>query len=156
MSCCVLPSVILPVRIAGVLKKNILKTIRICGKILTWIRFFADGHTRRTIAMLIRKGTKLIKHVFPKEIRGDVTFGFDDPYNTGIANAACSALYPVWERKFSLTPDFSGKVLEGEASVRGRIVVAYVLWILLSAIFNRDFRYVRNYLKSQKEGNADG
>ena len=148
--------VFLPLQAARLVRKIVLKTVRICVKIAVWIRFAADPRTRRAVAVLLRKGKKLIRHALPKHARGHVTYGFEDPYQTGLLCAASSAFYPVWSERFTLTPDFQEKVLEGEAEIRGRIVAGYVLIVFLTLWFNRDFRYLRTFLKNQKEDKADG
>lgn len=72
----------------------------------------------------------VIKHISPGTIRGNIHFGFDEPYKTGRIIGYMSMLPAVYRKKLYWEPDFYNKVMEGELFVKGRIRLGYILRIV--------------------------
>jgi len=101
---------------------------------------YADNESNHaTISLLSESLVKLLKHILPGRLRGDVTFGFEDPYYTGKVLQYAAMLYPVFHF-LQVHPLFDEKRLEGEMEFKGKIRLSYVLWIAAKVYFNRDFR----------------
>lgn len=92
---------------------------------------------------LVRGSTgKLLRHVRPRKIRGYLTFGFEDPYHTGLCLGAVSVVYPWYHKTLTIEPDFRHKVLEADLYLRGRIFGVYALYILIRVYFDKNIKYM--------------
>lgn len=111
----------IPLRILRAISNFWLTVREICGKIRQWRSFLNSPELRAALRAVLRNGKKLLRHVLPKQIRGSVHFGFDDPAFTGQVLAVISLAYPVLPRKLTVIPDFDGQFLEADVSARGRI-----------------------------------
>ena len=102
--------------------------------------FLSDGVHQSAFLKCLAELKKLLFRLRPKQCRGEIRFGFEDPSLTGKVLAGTSMLYPYWGEHVYCCPDFEEKVLEGEVSVKGafRILPAAVMgWNLL---WNRNVR----------------
>ena len=102
--------------------------------------FLSDGVHQSAFLKCFSELKKLLFRLRPKQCRGKIRFGFEDPSLTGKVLAGASMLYPYWGEHAYCYPDFEEKVLEGEVSVKGafRILPAAVMgWNLL---WNRNVR----------------
>ncbi len=102
--------------------------------------FLSDGVHQSAFLKCLAELKKLLFRLRPKQCRGEIRFGFEDPCLTGKVLAGASMLYPYWGEHVYCCPDFEEKVLEGEVSVKGafRILPAAVMgWNLL---WNRNVR----------------
>ena len=96
--------------------------------------FLSDGVHQSAFLKCFSELKKLLFRLRPKQCRGKIRFGFEDPSLTGKVLAGASMLYPYWGEHVYCCPDFEEKVLEGEVSVKGafRILPAAVMgWNLL-------------------------
>lgn len=76
---------------------------------------------------------KFIGRIWPKKIRGDLTYGFEDPSITGKILAAFSLIYPFTKDDLKIRPDFEHPVICGKLLFCGRIYLfslARLLWNL--------------------------
>ncbi len=135
---------------------NILQTIRnFCDK-LRKIKEKAEKaeklwkaeHTVNSRRLLKRQFLYLLKHTKPKSLSGYLRFGFDDPSATGYAMAVYGMLYPVWNPKLSLEPDFEKQVLDSHILIKGKIRVWHFAKAALAIFFSKD---VRRVIKEVKE-----
>ena len=128
----------------GKLKKkltNIRLTFRgFCDKIKRWQTLWNEESTQAALHFLTEKGRKLIRHVLPRKIRGSITFGCEDPALTGQILGAVAIAYPLYGKGVAVYPRFEEKILEGQLQVKGRIVVACLLWQAWKIYRNPDVR----------------
>ena len=128
----------------GKLKKkltNIRLTFRgFCDKIKRWRTLWNEESTQAALHFLTEKGRKLIRHVLPRKIRGSITFGCEDPALTGQILGAVAIAYPLYGKGVAVYPRFEEKILEGQLQVKGRIVVACLLWQAWKIYRNPDVR----------------
>jgi hypothetical protein len=73
----------------------------------------------------------LVKHIGPRRIKGYVHYGFGDPAKTGQITGYVSLLPFVYQKNFSLQPDFYNKVIEADVDMRGHLMLGYILRIAL-------------------------
>ncbi|MBR1815399.1 MAG: DUF2953 domain-containing protein [Lachnospiraceae bacterium] len=73
----------------------------------------------------------ILKHIAPKKIKGRIRYGMDEPYKTGTVTGYLSLMPFVYQKHFSLEPDFYEKVIEGNVELKGRIVLGYIARIAL-------------------------
>lgn len=102
--------------------------------------FLRDEENRRTFRLVKKQLVKVVRHVMPVRLEGEVTFGFDDPYRTGQLLSAAALLYPVYRDRIRVTPVFDREVLEGELKLEGRIRLAVLLGAAVRLGMDRNFR----------------
>ena len=128
----------------GKLKKkltNIRLTFRgFYDKIKQWRTLWNEESTLAALHFLKEKGRKLIRHVLPRKIRGSITFGCEDPALTGQILGAVAIAYPLYGKGVAVYPRFEEKILEGQLQMKGRIVVACLLWQAWKIYRNPDVR----------------
>ncbi|WP_349948212.1 DUF2953 domain-containing protein [Lacrimispora sp. BS-2] len=121
--------------------------LRICDTLRTikdkkdeihaWI---SNKENQKTVKLLFRQGKKLIRHILPRRGKGNITFGFDDPYLTGQVLTYASVVYPLCHKHLNLYPVFDRTVFTAEGTFRGRIRTGTVLFIGSRMLFNKNFR----------------
>ncbi len=92
--------------------------------------------------LLWRQLKKLLRHIKPRKVEGDVKFGFDDPYITGRILVAISPFYGLYGESFTVTPVFDESVIEGKVRLKGRVRVFTVLVIIIRMMMDKNFRYL--------------
>ena len=109
------------------------------NEIQTWL---SDEKNRKTIGLVIRQAKKLILHILPRKGKGNVTFGFGDPYTTGQVLTYLSVIYPFCHKQLEFQPvfDCDSMVLEGEGNFRGRIRLGTIVAVLMRVLLNKNFR----------------
>ena len=58
---------------------------------------------------------RVLRHIFPRKLSGQVTFGVEDPYLMGQILSVAAFLYPVYGKKIDLTPVMDANALDGGA-----------------------------------------
>ena len=110
-----------------------------------------DPRVRSGISYAKDKLFIIIKRVLPKKLEGRVAYGMDDPSTTGKILAGASLFYPIWGGHFEVEPDFEGKRLEVDASLKGRIILALLVIPALKIWFNKDIKYIRRKIRGFKK-----
>lgn len=138
----------IPSRIRKTFSKFRLTVRRICGKIRQWSSFLKSPELRAALRAVMRNGKKLLMHIRPRNIRGSVHFGFDDPARTGQLLAGVSLIFPVLPRKLAVIPDFEKPVLEADVSARGRIYGIIILKLAVQTYLQSN---IKTIIKQYKE-----
>ena len=84
---------------------------------------------------------KVLKHIVPQEFRARLSYGFDNPANTGILCgfiALFSAYYSGYD--ICLDPIFDQEILEGELSLKGRLFCFVITYYVLQLVLSKTFR----------------
>lgn len=72
---------------------------------------------------------KLVRHIFPKKIKADMTLGFEEPHLTGemlgVIAIALTTLH-INPNKLLIVPDFEKEIFEGEVKFRGHFLLGVV------------------------------
>ena len=91
---------------------------------------------------------KVLRHLKPTKLSGNVYFGFEDPAATGYTLGVLSLLYPVYEDHVMLYPDFEKKIIKGNVYCAGRLRASVFLWAVCRLIFDKDIRrIIRSFKK---------
>lgn len=106
----------------------------------TVMTYISDEENKKTFRLVLKQGKKVILHILPRKIRGNITFGFDDPYRTGQVLTGAAFFYPLCHRQLSLQPVFDRKILEGDIAFKGRIRMGTLLIAGLKVLMNKNFR----------------
>lgn len=83
---------------------------------------------------------KLLKHIIPRKLKGEVQFGLEDPSQTGEVLGILSLCLPVYKENVRIIPYFEQKKLEVNLYGKGKILVGYGCYILLRVWFHKEIR----------------
>lgn len=100
-------------------------------KVQRFKKFWDMKCTVRTREYLKKYLVGLFRHIAPRKIKGRLRYGFGDPAKTGQITGYMSLLPFVYQKDFSLEPDFYEKIIEGHIYLKGRIVFGYIARIVL-------------------------
>lgn len=131
-------------------KGNILQTIRnFCDKLKRTKdkaeqaeELWVSDHMVKSRALLGKELVYLLKHAKPKKLSGYLRFGFEDPSITGYVMALYGILYPIWNPKLSMEPDFERQVLDCHVLINGKVRVWHLVRVALRLFLSRDVRRV--------------
>ncbi len=137
---------------------KILYTIRhICDKIETvretiayYLEVLKSDEGQRTFALVKQELGKLLRHIAPTKLKGNLTIGMDDPAATGQIIAILSMFYPIYGDNVSITPDFDEKRIEGSLYLKGRIRAITLIRIAWRIYFNKDMKKFLHMLKREE------
>lgn len=125
----------------GRIQKTILSIRDIFDKIKA-----VDREELEMIRLLLQKTGRLLKHIFPKKLRGWIHFGTSDPALTGEILGALGVFFAMYGQGIRVTPDFEQSVFEGEAEIRGSLM-GIVLLILIIQV--HPLQLIRYFEKKQ-------
>ncbi len=91
----------------------------------------------------------LLKHTKPRKLEGYLRFGFDDPSVTGYTMAAYGILYPFWNPKLSVEPDFEKQLLDCRVHIKGKVRVWHLLRVTSALFFSQDVRRAIKDIRSE-------
>ena len=83
--------------------------------------FFCDQEAFEAKNKAIEIFKKILKHILPYRINGNVHFGMESPDVTGQVYAVISMFYDKYANTLELEPDFEQKIFEGKLEFWGRI-----------------------------------
>ena len=111
----------------------------------------AKQETKSVLLFAWDKLKRLLKHIFPRKIKGYVAYGADNPATTGQVLGILSIVYARTGMLLELRPNFTEKQMECDILLKGRLQVVTLLIIAFKVIFNKELRKVINGLKKIKE-----
>jgi len=84
---------------------------------------------------------KVLKHIVPQEFRVRLSYGFDNPANTGIL-CGFIALFSAYFSGYDicLSPIFDQEILEGELFLKGRLFCFVITYYVLQLVLSKTFR----------------
>ncbi len=106
-------------------------------EIYAWI---SNKENQKTGKLLFKQVNRLVRHILPRRGKGNITFGFDDPYLTGQVLTYASVIYPLCYKHLNLYPIFDHTVFTMEGTFRGRFRMGTVLLIGSRMLLDRNFR----------------
>lgn len=120
---------------------------RICDKIKILIEKkeqavqFVEDEDHKAAYQFVLKNLIWIKRFLGiRRIKGDLTYGFDDPYRTGQILAVSSILFAFIGEYINLTPDFENEILSGKLYIKGKIRLIYIVILAVRLLLNRSIR----------------
>ena len=146
----------LPPDVASCVEKICTKTADICDTIREWVQFLTDPGFRGAAKRIIWAAKKLLIHLKPRTLKGDITFGFEDPSVTGRLLAGVMTFYPLYAGDLQVIPDFSEQAFCGSIEGSGRVILFYAAYVALRTWFDKDVAFARKFLKEKKEGADNG
>ncbi len=84
---------------------------------------------------------KVLKHIVPQEFRVRLSYGFDNPANTGIL-CGFIALFSAYFSGYDiyLNPIFDQEILEGELFLKSRLFCFVITYYILQLVLSKTFR----------------
>lgn len=130
-------------RMAKVLRKFRRRLYELARKKERLTALLQDEENRKTAGLILRSAKRLLRRLLPR-LRGELSFGVEDPYLMGKILTVLAVFYPLYGKTFVLTPVFDENRLEGEFSLKGGLrlgsFAAFGLRILLDKNFRRLLR----------------
>lgn len=121
---------------------DILKNIKeSCNKVEEIKEFLTANTTKEAYNYGKKIIIKLLKHIFPKKIRGHVQFGFEEPHLTGQVLGYIAmgfSMFNINPKNIVIEPDFEKKVLEGKVKFKGQIVLGVAGFYILKLYFKKE------------------
>ena len=118
---------------------------RHADKVMKFIRLES---TKKAMKDLLKYLKQILKHVVPRKYHGKVHFGMEDPATTGQLLGAAAVLFPVYRENLVIVPDFEQKIIEGEFSAKGRVIVGFFVIQAIKVLLNRNL--VKTILRAKK------
>ncbi len=148
-------------KIIGAVKSFKMRIEKIIGKIskaTSEIEYyhdalFNDHLNREALSYIKAKLIRLLKSIAPKSFKGRLIYGGNDPADTGKVLAVAAMAYPIYGRDFRIEPDFENRILDFDATMKGRIYLNVVLVILLKLYMNKK---VKRFIRIMKKENSNG
>ena len=91
-------------------------------------------------AKMTPSAMRVLRHIFPRKLSGQFTFGVEDPYLMGQILSLAAFLYPVYGKKIDLTPVMDANALDGELSFRGRVQIGVLALMALRIWMDKNVR----------------
>lgn len=138
------------------IRKTMVKLIGAVQKIMAYPgkikEFLKDEKNKSAISMIWQTIRRLVKHVSPRRVKGEIIFGFDDPCTTGQVLGGASVAYAYLGLKYvRFIPDFEKARSEGWLEVRGRVYSFTVLRIVIRLILDKNFKVLKDRISQLKE-----
>ena len=143
---------------------------RACGSILDKVKSITDRiiglkkkkdgytklinnvRTKEAIRIVKAQLLKLLRHLKPAKLRGQVTYGAGDPAETGQHLGYMSVFFPLYCDNIDITPDFSKKIFEGDIFIKGRIRIAVICLYVLKVVLNKNVKITVERFKKISKG----
>ncbi|MDO4519404.1 MAG: DUF2953 domain-containing protein [Eubacteriales bacterium] len=114
-------------------------------------RFLTHPKTKAALALVWEDGKKLIHHILPKKIRGNMKFDNEDPYITGLILAGVGMTIPMHKNKIKITPLFEQRnYFEGKLKLSGRIYGIVIVKTAIEIYFNRNVKFVMRKMRHKE------
>ena len=120
------------------------------------LAFIENEENQKSFRLIKRQLMRVLRHIFPRKLSGQVTFGVKDPYLMGQILSVAAFLYPVYGKKVDLTPVMDANALDGELSFRGRVQIGVLALMALRIWMDKNVRtQVYKYRNEEEDNMAD-
>lgn len=128
------------------------KFLRLCHKIKKVHEFINLKENHECVRALLKIGTRLLKHIKPRKIKGFVRFGMDDPCRTGQLLGVLAVFYGFYGKNISIYPEFEESCLDGEVLIKGNMQVGVILFHALRIYLSKELKTLKyNYQQLKEE-----
>ena len=104
------------------------------------LAFIENEENQKSFRLIKRQLMRVLRHIFPRKLSGQVTFGVEDPYLMGQILSVAAFLYPVYGKMIDLTPVMDANALDGELSFRGRVQIGVLALMALRIWMDKNVR----------------
>lgn len=107
-------------------------------KLRKFAGFVSDEDNLKVLRSVKNVLIKLVKHIFPRKITGNITFGLNDPYLTGKVLEIFAIIYAAAGNDLEVHPMWDETIIEGKITFCGHASVIYMLFQICRLRFNRE------------------
>lgn len=112
-------------------------------------KFLTDERNKKAFDKCLKKLIRILKSIKPK-LKGNLTFGMEDPASTGNVLIFLSILYPLLPRKFVIDPRFNEKIFKANLLFKGKIRLHVLTGAAISIYFDKNFKRMMRIYKKHK------
>lgn len=112
-------------------------------------KFLTDERNKKAFDKCLKKLIRILKSIKPK-LKGNLTFGMEDPASTGNVLIFLSILYPLLPRKFVIDPRFNEKIFKANLLFKGKIRLCVIIAAAISIYFDKNFKRMMRIYKKHK------
>lgn len=120
-------------------------------KVTNYIDIFQDDRNKSTINLILCEIKKILNNIKPSTIKGNVTFGFEDPYQMGQSLSILSFIYPFIGDCIEIRPVFDTSVFDCNIYIKGKVTIFLLLRAGYIYYFNKDVIRLRKQLKMEEK-----
>lgn len=129
-------------------------TIRkVCDTIKMVLEFLKGEAHIGALGRIKSEVIRLLVSLKPNNLKGNVRFGMEDPYQTGQILAGLSVLYPIYGDNVEIYPEFDKKILEGDVYLKGHIRGVHAVKMVFNIIIDKNVRTTIKDVKALFESN---
>lgn len=114
-----------------------------------YISVLQSDTAKAAFALCRNRIFKFLKHILPKKMYADITFGFDDPANTGYVLAVYGMLPSYVGENIIVHPDFDKQIFKGNFKIKGYIRAGTLLYHVLSILMDQNCRKLYYIVKKE-------
>lgn len=120
-----------------------------------WISFLCEEMTKAALAKVMKLVKKLLHHILPRKLSGNLTIGFEDPAMMGRVLAILGMAMPIYKDSLNVTPCFDETIVQGDVKAKGRIRLAYIVYLALVALIDKNIRETIKKAKALAKGDEE-
>jgi len=145
-------------KIKYTIKKFYDKIKHILNEISFYKNLLQDEETKLLFSHACKRIGKVLRHIKPRKLKSNVTFGTGSPDTTGYVFALYGMLSPRLGKDVCITPDFTEQVLEGTFYAKGHITVFTILVNVCALVLDKRLKLligrIKNHVKiTERHGN---
>lgn len=127
--------------------------IRIPDNVKKFLGILRTVHDSRVFGAVLPKLQIFLLHIRPRQLQGQIGFGFADPSLTGKVLGAAAAVPFLFGTDLSVCPDFDTEktYVSGEVHVRGHMFVLHLLGFFIRLISDKQVRGFLSALRRKKK-----
>ena len=126
--------------------KSILKDIKGAYNKIQEIKTFITADTTKKAYHYGKKIIiKLLRHILPKKIRGDIEFGFERPDMTGRVLGYIAMTFGTFNinpKHIAIHPDFENQVFRGNIKMKGHFLFGKTIYLILRLYCNKEINEI--------------
>lgn len=127
---------------------------RICAKLKNaskrkqeYLDFLRDKRSKEAITFVKESIYKLLRNILPRQGKGTINFGFNDPALTGEVLGIICIFKPERLKKLDVIPNFDEMMFNGNISFKGHICVFTTLLLVLKLYRQKRIREFLEFIK---------
>jgi len=103
-----------------------------------YFSFFQQSFLNKSFLLV----KKVLKHILPKKYRLHFIYGFEDPADTGMLTGFFYLFFPTIPNSdmIKIYPVFDEELIQGEISIKGRIIIAVLIYYFIQFYFAQGIR----------------
>ena len=115
--------------------------------------FLTQEETKEAFGLLTASFVRLLAHLFPRRLSGEISFGMEDPCDTGLVLAGLGMTLPFHQNRIEIHPDLQAQktYVRGRVFAAGHFMVGFLLFIVLRFFLSKAVRETRVRLKKLLE-----